>query len=39
MKKSQENSGWQKITEPSFKEVWNNKKDEVIWRKYLKHAQ
>ena len=38
MKSLNENSGWQKLSEQSFKEVWDNKKDETTWRKYLKNA-
>jgi len=33
-----EDSGWQKLSEQGFKEVWDNKQDEQVWRKYLKHA-
>jgi len=38
MKKLNEEKGWQKLSEQSFKEVWDNEKDEITWRKYLKNA-
>ena len=37
-KKLNEEKGGQKLSEQSFKEVWDNEKDEKIWRKYLKNA-
>ena len=36
--KMSEEKGWQKLSEQSLKEVWDNKEDEITWRKYLKNA-
>ena len=30
-----EDKGWLALAEGSLKDVWNNKKDDKIWRKYL----
>lgn len=30
-----EEKGWSSLAEESLKEVWDNKKDEKVWRKYL----
>ncbi len=30
-----ENIGWLIVAEKSMKEIWDNKKDDKIWRKYL----
>lgn len=36
MKKlNKEEKGWIILAEKSFKEIWSNKKDEKIWKKYL----
>ena len=30
-----EKLGWLRLAEKSLEKVWNNKKDEKVWRKYL----
>ena len=30
-----ENIGWMILAEKSMKEIWDNKKDEEVWSKYL----
>ena len=30
-----ENAGWLILAEKSLKEVWDNKKDDEVWKKYL----
>ena len=31
----QEDFGWNLLGEQSLKEVWDNEKDDIVWRKYL----
>lgn len=33
---SEEKESWLILTEMSLKKIWNNKKDDKIWNKYLK---
>lgn len=34
-KTRKEKIGWMILAEKSFKKIWNNKKDDKIWSKYL----
>lgn len=31
-----EEDGWNVLAKESLKEVWNNKKDGIVWEKYIK---
>jgi len=35
MKKTKEKEGWLALSEISLKKIWDNPKDEKIWKKYL----
>ena len=35
LKHNSEEKGWNTLAEESLKEVWDNKKDEKVWLKYL----
>ena len=34
-KNRKENIGWLAVAEKSLEKIWDNKKDDTIWRKYL----
>lgn len=34
-RKDEEEKGWLMLAEQSFKEVWDNEKDDAVWEKYL----
>jgi len=37
MKINKEKQGWLGLAEKSMEKIWNNKKDEEIWKKQLKN--
>ena len=37
-KKNLEENGWTTLAEKNLKEIWNNKKDDKVWKKYLKNV-